>query len=125
MFWMRLICIVAAANSYLLAQKILVEPVEFNQYLNDSTMQKLDVRSGAEFELVGHLPDFDQVSIFDPKFDEKALTHFNPDRPILVTCFSGHRSITAVERLTKLGFKKIIELKGGLIRWMQKGYELE
>lgn len=107
------------------AQSILVEPQEFNKYAGDSSIQKLDVRKGLEFELVGHIPGFFQISIVDQQFEEKVKSHFQTNQPILATCFSGHRSIDDVKKLEQMGFTKIIELKGGLINWMGKGYALE
>lgn len=106
-------------------QSTMVDPQAFNKLLSDTTVQKLDVRTKAEFEIVGHIPAFSQISITDKNFDQKILQQFDPNRPIMVTCFSGHRSIDAVKRLEKLGFKKLYELKGGLINWMEKGFELE
>jgi rhodanese-related sulfurtransferase len=107
------------------AQSTLLEPYEFNNLVGDTTWQKLDVRTGAEFIVVGHIPGFSQISLTDPDFEKKVLAEFDPQQPVLLTCFSGHRSADAVKRLEKVGFKKIAELKGGLIRWMGKGYELE
>lgn len=112
-------------SSPLDGQHILVEPIEFKELINDSVFQKLDVRSELEYDAIGHIGGFEQISILDKKFESKILKKFDATQPILVTCFSGHRSNTAVEKLEKLGFKKIYELKGGLINWMNKGYRLE
>lgn len=124
MNWVKLIFVLWGIQS-LSAQSILVEPQEFNKYAGDTSIQKLDVRTGLEFELVGHIPGFFQISIVDQQFEEKVKSHFQTNQPILVTCFSGHRSIDAVKKLEQMGFTKIIELKGGLINWMGKGYALE
>lgn len=124
MKWVKIIFVLWAIQS-LSAQSILIEPKEFNTYLGDSSLQKLDVRTGMEYELVGHIPGFVQISIVDPQFEEKVKANFQLNKPILVTCFSGHRSIDAVKKMEQLGFTNIIELKGGLINWMGKGYRLE
>lgn len=112
-------------TNFIVAQSILVDPKEFNKILNDPAIQKLDVRSAIEFEIMGHIHGFEQINIMDKKFDERVLKKFDPDHPIMITCLSGHRSKMAVEKLEKLGFKKIIELKGGIINWLKKGYALE
>lgn len=112
-------------GGWLQAQSVLVEPGEFNALLVDSIWQKLDVRTGVEFEVVGHIHGFYQISITDPDFEKKVLARFDPGQPLLLTCFSGHRSTDAARRLEKMGFNNIRELKGGLIRWMGKGYTLE
>lgn len=107
------------------SQSTLVSPAEFNQLMTDTNIQKLDVRSGVEFNIIGHLPGFVQINVLDRKFESKVKDQLNPAKPILVTCFSGHRSVDAVKILESLGFKNIYELDGGLINWMQKGYKLE
>lgn len=109
----------------LLAQSTLISPAQFNVLLNDTTIQKLDVRSGVEYELIGHIPDFVQMNVLDKNFTTRVKQELDPSKPILVTCFSGHRSVDAVKILSGLGFTTIYELEGGLINWMQKGYKLE
>lgn len=103
----------------------MISPDRFNAMLSDTSIQKLDVRSGVEYDVIGHIPDFIQINVLDKNFSDKVKAALNPDKPVLVTCFSGHRSVDAVTILSQLGFKNIYELKGGLIAWMQAGYKLE
>lgn len=124
MKWVILLCILATGK-WLYAQQLLVKPNQFNQLLHDSSVQKLDVRSITEFDMVGHIPGFVQISIYDKLFEEKVLNKFDKTKPILVTCFSGHRSSAAVAKLKKMGFISIYELEGGLLNWMGSGYALE
>lgn len=107
------------------AQHQLLEPATFHIETMDTTLQKLDVRSGMEYEAIGHIEGFEQVNLYDPHFKEKINTMFDPSIPILVTCFSGHRSSDAVKILLDMGFKDVRELKGGIIAWIGAGYPLE
>ena len=41
----------------------------------------------------------------------------DPERPIVAVCRSGARSAQAVVILQRLGFKRVANLAGGMIRW--------
>jgi thioredoxin len=45
------------------------------------------------------------------------MSKFEKSKPIFVYCKSGGRSSQASEKLAELGFKKIFELQGGIMRW--------
>jgi len=45
------------------------------------------------------------------------------DKTILVYCHSGVRSSRSAQILDSSGFKKIINLKGGIMGWKQKGFK--
>lgn len=109
----------------LLAQNSLITPDQFSELLKDSNVQKLDVRSGIEFDIIGHIPNFIQINVMNKKFETRVLDSFETSKPIMVYCFSGHRSVDAVKMLNSLGFQRIYELKGGLINWIMKGYKIE
>ena len=46
-------------------------------------------------------------------------------RPVVVACRSGARSAQAVLILRKLGFKDVVNLAGGMIRWRASGIAVE
>ncbi len=124
MKWLNLLILLTSIG-FLNGQSLLIEPDQLDQFMKDSTIQKLDVRSSTEFDIIGHIPGFVQINVYDKEFENKMLSSFDKEKPILVTCFSGHRSSDAVTKLTQLGFVRIYELRGGLINWMGKGYKLE
>jgi sulfur dioxygenase len=45
--------------------------------------------------------------------------------PVVTVCRSGARSAQAVAHLTKVGFKKIANLSGGMLRWRDGGHSVE
>lgn len=47
------------------------------------------------------------------------------DRPIIVSCASGNRSMSAAGTLRKNGFSKVYSLAGGIGAWQQAGLPLE
>lgn len=122
----RLITVVLFILSIpIFSQHLLVVPEEFMALSLDSGIQKLDVRTGIEFETIGHIPGFIHVNIGATHFKDSVLNYFDRDRPIMVTCFSGHRSSDAVVKLKEMGFRNIYELKGGIIAWLGAGYKIE
>ena len=80
----------------------------------------LDVRTTSEYskgkiESSINLP-LDQVS--------QKITNVIPDKDkkIYVYCLSGARSISAVDSMTKLGYKNVFNMSNGLLAWRAKSY---
>jgi rhodanese-related sulfurtransferase len=46
---------------------------------------------------------------------------FDPDRPTILYCTSGHRSALAADVLCQLGYRDVAHLEGGLDSWKQAG----
>ncbi|MCC5898333.1 MAG: rhodanese-like domain-containing protein [Phormidium sp. BM_Day4_Bin.17] len=44
------------------------------------------------------------------------------DRPIVVYCRSGQRTLDAGQQLLEAGFEDVSHLKGGILRWRSQGY---
>lgn len=51
-----------------------------------------------------------------------ALKDIPRSQPILVTCLSGGRSLSAAQQLIRRGYGKVYVLKGGLAAWKRAGY---
>ena len=83
----------------------------------------LDVRSAQEFA-TGHVPGAINIDINAPGFAEKAA-QFDKSRPILVNCHAGSRGDVASAELSKLGFKTVCNLEGGLQAWEKAGNQVE
>ncbi len=90
---------------------------EYQKYLkNEGRPQFIDVRTPAEFKQ-GHLKNAVNINIFDPEFLTKTKKYHN-DLPVFFYCRSGGRSKKAAKKLTKNGFHKVIDLKGGYKGWV-------
>jgi molybdopterin/thiamine biosynthesis adenylyltransferase/rhodanese-related sulfurtransferase/molybdopterin converting factor small subunit len=50
----------------------------------------------------------------------KRSTELNPDDEIVVHCKTGGRSAKAADFLRSVGFKKVLNLKGGILDWIDK-----
>ena len=55
-----------------------------------------------------------------PSFDSR-VTALPKDGTYFVYCHSGNRSAVATDRMAKLGFTKIYNLKGGVADWQANG----
>jgi rhodanese-related sulfurtransferase len=44
------------------------------------------------------------------------------DEKIIVVCETGERSLRVVSFLQKLGFTNVLNMKKGLVKWVQKGF---
>lgn len=49
----------------------------------------------------------------------------NKSARIYVYCFSGSRSVYAVEMMTKLGYTNVFDIKSGLLGWRTKGFPIQ
>jgi rhodanese-related sulfurtransferase len=80
----------------------------------------LDVRRPEEYEQT-HIPG--AVLIPLGKLREDAHEKLgNPATPVLVYCAVGGRSLEAVKILSKMGFKNVVNLRGGIRAWKKEGY---
>jgi SulP family sulfate permease len=81
----------------------------------------IDVREREEF-VQGHLADARLIPLREIIEDAELLPR---DRPILLVCRSGRRSTRAMHWLIDLGFKQVVNLKGGILSWKAMGRPVE
>jgi rhodanese-related sulfurtransferase len=81
----------------------------------------VDVRPSEMF-FQGHIKDSKNIPIFLFPFQFSVLSK---DKPILTVCTRGNDSYVAVEFLKKLGYKEVVSLRGGLLKWVESGEKLE
>lgn len=85
----------------------------------------LDVREVDEFTgELGHVPGALLIPLRELPARAGEL-EANKDRPIIAVCRSGVRSTTAAAILTGLGFESVSNLKGGMLEWRERGFEVE
>jgi len=73
----------------------------------------LDVRQGWELQLC-RLPGALHIPMEEIGFRAEEL---NPEDEIVVFCHQGIRSAAVAEYLRQLGFKRVVNLAGGLTAW--------
>ncbi len=93
-----------------------ITPLEVKKMLDEEIkIQLIDVREPQEFDLMNlgglNIP-FNAI--------EKNMAMIKRDIPVVVHCKSGARSLLVIEKLQQLGFTNVLNLKGGLIQWMNE-----
>jgi glyoxylase-like metal-dependent hydrolase (beta-lactamase superfamily II)/rhodanese-related sulfurtransferase len=85
----------------------------------------LDVREVDEFTgELGHVPGAILIPLRELPARAAEL-EADKERSIIVVCRSGVRSTTAAAILTGLGFDNVSNLKGGMLEWRERGFEVE
>ena len=93
-----------------------IAPKEFSEKLNATkNPQILDVRTKEEFA-GEHLENAKNENWNDSNFDFN-VKKYDKTKAVFVYCLSGGRSKKAAEKLISLGFLKVYELQGGIMKW--------
>lgn len=78
----------------------------------------LDVRTDEEYA-DGHIPGARLIPVQELA---KRVTEVPKDRQVYIYCHSGVRSARASSMLSKAGFTRIENIKGGIEAWKKAGY---
>ena len=94
-----------------------IEPTEVKQRLDrQDPFVLIDVREPHEFQIC-RIPGSTLIPLGDLP---KRVNELNPDDEIVAHCKSGMRSAKAVEFLKQAGFRKVRNMKGGILAWSEK-----
>lgn len=85
---------------------------QLQRLLRNNNILILDVRSPGEFNN-GHIPNARNIPVDTLQSNLASISHYR-DGEVLVYCGSGKRSIKAADILSRNGFNKVYNLKGGL-----------
>lgn len=75
----------------------------------------LDVRTPEEFEK-GHLPTAQNIDWNATDFDAKTAA-LDKSKTVFIYCLSGARSRDAAAKMRADGFKTVVEMQGGILKW--------
>ena len=97
-----------------------ISPEAFAKKINETPKaQILDVRTPEEFASE-HIDNATNVNWLGNDF-VAGTEKFDKSKPVFVYCKSGGRSAKASAKLKELGFKTIIQLDGGMMKWNATG----
>lgn len=91
-------------------------PAEAVLLINRSNALVLDVRDDAEFA-EGHIMGARHIPLTKLAERSKELEKYK-DKPVLINCQSGIRSLKACDILRKQGFNQLHNLEGGINVWI-------
>ncbi len=98
--------------------------IGFEQAINISGVQLLDVRTAAEYNS-GHLRKSLQADWYNQQQFKDRTQHLDKSKPLYVYCQTGIRSAATVKLLKKNGFINVQDMKGGLIAWKKTDKPVE
>lgn len=81
----------------------------------DKSVQLVDVRTPREYAS-GHIEGARLINYYDANFAQQ-IGNLDKSKPVMVYCAAGSRSAGAADQLTKMGFKKVYDLQGGMNAW--------
>jgi molybdopterin/thiamine biosynthesis adenylyltransferase/rhodanese-related sulfurtransferase/molybdopterin converting factor small subunit len=94
-----------------------ITSVELKQRLDRGDALKIvDVREPNEYQ-INRIAGSELIPLGDVP---KRYQELNPDEEIVVHCKMGARSAKAADFLRSVGFKKVLNLKGGILDWIDK-----
>jgi len=97
-----------------------IDAKAFNEKIkNTSDVQLLDVRTPNEYASQ-HIENATNINWNGSDFEQK-VTVFEKSKPVYVYCLSGGRSKQAASKLAEMGYTKIYELEGGIMKWNATG----
>ncbi|KAB1155065.1 thioredoxin domain-containing protein [Flavobacterium luteum] len=100
-----------------------IPPTVFAQKIKaTSNALILDVRTPAEFSNQ-HIDNAVNADWNGDDFTIK-VQKFDKTKPIFIYCMSGGRSKKAAAKLEELGFSKIYDLEGGILKWNSAGMDI-
>ena len=96
---------------------------EFASLIQDESVQRLDVRTMAEYS-EGHIPGTININVLDDSFSAMADSTLQKDKPVALYCRSGKRSKKAAAILSEKGYV-VYDLDKGFEEWKKAGKEIE
>lgn len=100
-----------------MSEKIEILSVEeYKKAVNNNDVQLVDVRTPREFR-GGHIARAINIDYFQGTAFEEAFEKLDKGKPVYLYCRSGNRSLKAARKLVSMGFEKVYDLQGGILKW--------
>ncbi|MBE7436343.1 MAG: MBL fold metallo-hydrolase [Anaerolineales bacterium] len=94
-----------------------ISPKELRERLDEVAV--IDVRRLSEWN-DGHIPNAIHFEGGRVAWDD---LNFPKDKPLVIQCASGNRSMVAISVLKRRGFQNVIQADGGINKWKMSGFE--
>lgn len=101
-----------------------ITPEECDALLKQQDIQLVDVRTEQEYGN-GHLKEAILINIQGQDFTTKATQQLDKQKPVIIYCKSGRRSMQAAQILVNEGFETVYNMKGGILAWQAEGLPTE
>ena len=116
--------IIAACNNSGSGQQLQqVDAKTFSEKIHEQNNPViLDVRTPQEFG-GGYIAGAINIDYNSLEFSQK-VNKLDKDETVFVYCLSGGRSSSAANDMRRNGFKNVVELKGGILKWNAAGLDV-
>ena len=92
----------------------------FKNKFDQKNTTVLDVRTEKEYK-EGHLEGAVLIDFYGESFKAE-IEKLPKDKPYLLYCRSGGRSMKTLNLMKEMGFKNVSEMEGGFLAWSEKGF---
>ena len=99
-------------------KKTYIEPNKWNSFLKKKDIKIIDARKPFEFNM-GTFKGAENPNIDNFRDFPNYLKKINKKKPIAMFCTGGIRCEKATNYLVKKGYKKVYQLKGGIINYLK------
>lgn len=82
----------------------------------------IDIRTPGEY-LLGHIEGSFLIDFYAKDYQTN-IAKLDTSATVFLYCRSGNRTSKSVAMLSGLGFRKVVNLKNGIIDWQRNGYPL-
>lgn len=88
---------------------------DFSDAISDANVPLVDVRTANEYK-AGKIAHAQNIDVLSQDFVDQ-IKKLDKDKTTYIYCRSGNRSQKAAQIMVDLGFKEVIDLKGGYMTW--------
>lgn len=93
----------------------------------------IDIRTELEWKQTGIIPGSHLLTLFDEQrrvvdpdsWLAKVKTIVPLDKPVILICRIGNRTIPATQFLSRSGYKQVYNVTGGIVPWIKAGLPVE
>lgn len=93
----------------------------------------IDIRTEPEWKQTGIIPGSHLLTLFDEQrrvvdpdgWLAKVKTIVPLDKPVILICRVGNRTVPATQFLVRSGYKKVYNVTGGIVPWIKAGLPVE
>lgn len=107
-----------------ISQKIDLTAQAFKDSLQNGKVQLLDVRTADEYNQ-GHIAGAFQADWNNAEQFKERTASLDKEKTLYIYCLAGSRSAAAQKWLLQSGFKKVVNLRGGINSWNLDDLPLE
>ena len=93
-----------------------IQATQLQEMITKGKVNVIDVRTEGEYKS-GHIPGASNFDVLQESSFLQQIQPLDPGQSYVLICQSGRRSKTAMRLMQEKGFKKVVDLDGGMNGW--------